>query len=155
MFKERIREALRLAKVNGYTQAKIGEKAGVSPQAVGQWPRTGKVSIRNLAILAHLAGKPLEWFGLNQGDQQFKQIEQEAEALAALATPRSQQALDYITQAAREGRLTEDDLLMLEQIAQRIAAQPAKTTSKGHNTKTTRERIAENVTDADNDTQGT
>lgn len=61
-FKARIREALRLAKENGYTQAKVGEEAGVSPQAVGQWPRSGKVSSSNLAVLARLAGKPLDWF---------------------------------------------------------------------------------------------
>jgi len=62
VFKARIREALRLAKENGHTQADIGDKAGVSPQAVGQWPRTGKVSPTNLAVLARLAGKDLDWF---------------------------------------------------------------------------------------------
>lgn len=62
VFKARVREAIKLAKGNGYTQAKIGEEAGVSPQAVGQWPRTGKVSTTNLAVLARLSGKPLGWF---------------------------------------------------------------------------------------------
>ncbi|GED45233.1 hypothetical protein HME01_10850 [Vreelandella aquamarina] len=61
-FKERIKEAIRLAKGNGHTQAKIGELAGVSPQAVGQWPKSGKISSENLSMLAKLAGRPVEWF---------------------------------------------------------------------------------------------
>ncbi|RKR02620.1 SOS-response transcriptional repressor LexA [Kushneria sinocarnis] len=62
VFKARVKEAIRLAKENGYTQAKIGEEAGVSPQAVGQWSRSGKVSSANLAVLARLAGLTLDWF---------------------------------------------------------------------------------------------
>lgn len=61
-FKARIREALKTAKANGVTQASIAEKAGVSAQAVGQWPRTGKISTQNLAILAQLSGKTIDWF---------------------------------------------------------------------------------------------
>ncbi|MGP9499564.1 LexA family protein [Halomonas sp. AOP43-D1-4] len=61
-FKERIREAIKLAKGNGHTQQNIGELAGVSPQAVGQWPKSGKISNENLSVLARLAGRPIEWF---------------------------------------------------------------------------------------------
>lgn len=61
-FKERIKEAIKLAKKNGYTQQKIGELAGVSPQAVGQWPKSGKISNENLSALSRLAGRPIEWF---------------------------------------------------------------------------------------------
>lgn len=61
-FKERIRQAIKLAKENGYTQQKIGELAGVSPQAVGQWPKSGKISNENLSVLARLARRPIEWF---------------------------------------------------------------------------------------------
>jgi len=61
-FKARLKEGIKLAKNNGYTQAKIGEDAGVSPQAVGQWPRSGKVSASNLSVLARLSGKSLGWF---------------------------------------------------------------------------------------------
>lgn len=61
-FKARIREALKAAKVRGVTQASIAERAGVSAQAVGQWPRTGKISTQNLAILAQLSGKTIDWF---------------------------------------------------------------------------------------------
>ncbi len=61
-FKERIREAIKLAKENGHTQARIGEIAGVSPQAVGQWPKSGKISNESLSVLARLASRPVEWF---------------------------------------------------------------------------------------------
>lgn len=42
------------------------------------------------------------------------------EDLAALATPRSQQALLKIAVAVQEGRLSEEDLVLLEQIADRF-----------------------------------
>lgn len=43
-----------------------------------------------------------------------------ASLLVALATPRSQEALERIARAANEGRLTEADLILLEQIASRF-----------------------------------
>lgn len=43
-------------------------------------------------------------------------------ALLPLATPRSRLALERIIDAARDGRLTDDDLELLAQIARRIAA---------------------------------
>ncbi|MNG14570.1 hypothetical protein D3C84_983350 [compost metagenome] len=43
-----------------------------------------------------------------------------AALIAALATPRSQEALERIARAANEGRLTEADLILLEQIASRF-----------------------------------
>lgn len=61
-FKARIREALKAAKMRGVTQASIAERAGVSAQAVGQWPRSGKISTQNLAILAQVSGKTIDWF---------------------------------------------------------------------------------------------
>lgn len=67
LFKERIQQAIKLAKANGHTQAKIGEMAGVSPQAVGQWPKSGKIANDSLSVLARLAGRPIEWF-YQEGD---------------------------------------------------------------------------------------
>ena len=40
--------------------------------------------------------------------------------LIAMSTPRSRTALDAISRAAEEGRLTEADLLLLQRIAQRF-----------------------------------
>ncbi|WP_090622367.1 helix-turn-helix domain-containing protein [Azotobacter beijerinckii] len=51
---------------------------------------------------------------------------QRAAALAALATPRSQEALERIAKAANEGRLTEADLILLEQIASRLESSGTK-----------------------------
>ncbi|MCB8889958.1 LexA family protein [Vreelandella malpeensis] len=62
LFKDRIRQAIMLAKKEGHTQAAIGEEAGVTPQAVGQWPRSGKITNDNLAVLARLSKTPIEWF---------------------------------------------------------------------------------------------
>lgn len=51
------------------------------------------------------------------------QVSETLDALYALrgkVTPRSRKALDSIEKAANEGRLTEDDVLLLERIAQRF-----------------------------------
>ncbi|WP_223160904.1 XRE family transcriptional regulator [Salinicola aestuarinus] len=65
-FKARIREALKIAKSRGVTQASIAERAGVSAQAVGQWSRSGKISNQRLAVLAQVSGKTLDWFYAEQ-----------------------------------------------------------------------------------------
>ena len=61
-------------------------------------------------------------------DQQYR-VEEHAQELAQLASPRSLRMLNNIAQAAQDGRLTEEDLMLLEQIANRIATRPAE-----HNT---------------------
>ena len=90
VFKARVKAAIRQAKENGYTQAKIGEEAGVTPQAVGQWARSGKVTNANLAILARLAGISLDW---------FYETPRVGEALAALP-----KVGDAYHQSAKSGR---------------------------------------------------
>ncbi|GEK50928.1 LexA family protein [Vreelandella venusta] len=67
-FKDKIRQAIKLAKENGFTQAKIAEQACVSPQAVGQWAKSGKISNESLRVLAHMAGKPIDWFHIDHLD---------------------------------------------------------------------------------------
>lgn len=47
-----------------------------------------------------------------------------AQSLLAIASPRSQEALARIIEAAECGRLTEEDIVLLERIASKIAAAP-------------------------------
>lgn len=68
-----------------------------------------------------------------------------AAALAAIASPRSQEVLARIAKAAEDGRLTEDDLLLLERIAARFEQAPthAPAPERGSNTRL-RERLRKN-----------
>lgn len=47
-----------------------------------------------------------------------------AQSLMAIASPRSQEALARIIEAAECGRLSEEDIILLERIASKIAADP-------------------------------
>ena len=56
-------------------------------------------------------------------DRRMERRSKQAETLAMIATPRSLEALQRINKAAESGLLTEADLLLLDQIAQRITQQ--------------------------------
>ncbi|MDN3525665.1 hypothetical protein QWY79_10360 [Halomonas sabkhae] len=140
---------------------RMHEITGKSANATSKWLKGESIPTQaNLQLLCRWLGVREEWLLLGKGAQHLtteadpaeEHIDpaEQAQELSRFATPRSASALHHIEEAAIAGRLTEDDLILLEQIANRIADQPSKT----NNTKTTRERIAENIKDADNDTQG-
>lgn len=82
-------------------------------------------------------------------------IAQKATVLAALASPRSQAALAKIAQAAESGRLTEQDVLLLEALAERIAApkhpDPATTSSSEGNKVSMRGRFKDKLSSGNSD----
>lgn len=85
-----------------------------------------------MLAIAEWLGISVEWLAYgdeskrpNYSKQQTDdvQVSETLDALYALrgkVTPRSRKALDSIEKAANEGRLTEDDVLLLERIAQRF-----------------------------------
>ena len=64
-----------------------------------------------------------------------------AQSLMAIASPRSQGALAKIIAAAECGRLTEEDIILLERIATKIAGAPSASGTKNTNAKL-REKLA-------------
>ena len=110
---QRIEEALANT---GLKQAKIAELMNVTPQAVNKWIKTGRISKENLRKLAKITGAPLTWLISGNND-----VDTGIEALLNMSTPRSRESLLRIARAAESGRLTEDDLALLEQIAKRFA----------------------------------
>lgn len=88
----------------------------------------------NMLAIAEWLGVRVEWLEYGEGDKrpgasytvQVKEepagaeAKQKAEALIGLATPRSRTALERIASAAEAGRLSEEDLLLLERIAARF-----------------------------------
>lgn len=127
---DRVRRARKHAKL---TQDKLGKAVGLKQATISDLEKGDSRSSAYLAQIAHVCGVDPYWLATGHGSMEAgpqdggasPQVEQEAQALAALASPRSEKALEHIAQAARDGRLTEDDLLLLERIAKRIAAQPA------------------------------
>lgn len=58
---ERIVFAIKAA---GFTQAEVARQLGAKPQTVQGWIKTGTISRDNLAKLARLTGRDIEWFQL-------------------------------------------------------------------------------------------
>ncbi len=78
------------------------------------------------------------------------QLGAEIDALMASATPRSRSALEQIAAAAANGDLSEADLIMLEQIAQRFAGnKPIPAAHEAHNRLRKRLRNDDTSTETD------
>lgn len=133
----------------GITQEQMAERLGVTQGAVGHW-LTGRREPKLIDInrlLGAVGLPPLavadEMYNVQPAPQQPAQLR--AAALAAIASPRSQEVLARIAKAAEDGRLTEDDLLLLERIAARFEQAPthAPAPERGSNTRL-RERLRKN-----------
>lgn len=109
-------------------QARIAKETGVTPKAVSKWMNSESMpSAAKLLALARLLNVRREWLQYGDGGMRLGSAVQESppyakdiEALAGLATPRSLAVLDRLGQAARQGRLTEEDLDLLDRIASRF-----------------------------------
>jgi len=113
---------------------------GISYQAVSQWftGETSNIKNEHLAAIAQEYNSTLDWLISGKGEmivrqqkagtpppEDHTQAVAEIDALMAAATPRSRSALEHIAAAAASGDLSEDDLVMLEKIAQRLAGSKA------------------------------
>ncbi|SJN14850.1 hypothetical protein CZ787_17210 [Halomonas citrativorans] len=115
---------------------RLHELTGKSANAAGKWLKGESMPTpENLQKICHWLNVREEW--LEYGREPMRRgaassepyrVEEHAQELAQLASPRSLRMLNNIAQAAQDGRLTEDDLILLEQIANRIAARPAEKT---------------------------
>ncbi len=118
------------SKSTSYT-AQIAAACGVS--AIWLADRKGEMlDYDHSAVLDSIADEMESAVGLRSipgpelvEQQKNKRTVKLANSLAALASPRSLRALERIIHAADSGRLTEDDVVLLEKIADRIAKGPA------------------------------
>lgn len=145
-FSSRLKQALQFAGQDGYgVGARLAKKLKVTPKAVSKWmngeTRPGHAKRMELA---RWLGVREEWLDYGRGPMQIEAsrsssdlyqsadkpsvtgIEESGalpmspegiDSLINKATPRSRDALMRISRAAEEGRITEDDLLLLERIA--------------------------------------
>lgn len=143
-FKERLKAARQHAELN---QTELAERAGLTQASISDLER-GKSKATVFAVqlaaacnvsarwLAEGAGEMLD-FSLAQDRSSGSAVSsvsdsteaqndafRQGKAVTAQASPRSRLVLEKIADAADAGYLTEDDMLLLETIASRIAAKP-------------------------------
>lgn len=112
---------------------RLAKIAGVTPKAANKWLNAETIPAPDkMHALCVAFGVRREWLEYGEGHKKPNyskqqpddvQVSETLDALYALrgkVTPRSRKALDSIEKAANEGRLTEDDVLLLERIAQRF-----------------------------------
>jgi transcriptional regulator with XRE-family HTH domain len=143
----------------------IASACGISYEAVRQWYAgdTGNIKNENLVAVAEKFDTTVDWLLSGDGDPPCKtsaaparpaqaepdqgaaEVAHHADMLAMAATPRSREILRRIAMAADEGRLTEDDLDLLDQIAARFESrQPDVSTTPATPHQRLREKLKRN-----------
>ena len=116
----------------GGNQAELARAIGRSPSLVWQYLSGHReIGEKFARHVERCLGLPRFWLDREQERDEREErahaalagnadIEREIQELLPAATPRSRGALRRIAQAASEGRLTEEDLELLEKIAERF-----------------------------------
>lgn len=91
-----------------------------------------KFSERIANEIATLSGAITKSSEAPEGDAPFTSTATQARQLAIAASPRSRSALEKIAEAADSGLLSEDDVLLLEVIASRLASHGLASTESPH-----------------------
>jgi hypothetical protein len=152
-FSGRLKQALSHAGIAewgaGTRLAGVTEKTA---KAASKWLNAESMPSRgNMIAIAEWLGVRLEWLAHGEGPMQAGQavveapvamLERASIAMDGIVTPRSRESLQRIAKAAADGRLTDDDMALLDLIAAKIAGQQTPR-PKGPN-----QRIAEKIKDA-------
>lgn len=124
-----------------------------SKQATHKWLRAEAMPEKdNMRLIARVLGVRAEWLEYGHGDMHSSSGTENAEEkesnviadLVAIATPRSRAVLDRIIRAASEGRLTDSDLELLDQIAARFEGTSQALPSAEGSHKRLREKLQNN-----------
>lgn len=156
---------------SGLKKGEVAKVCGVANSAVTQWINGDSKSLKpeNLFALAKATGFNAQWLATGEGPERAQEHDapasepsnvsmavqpnaaDTADLLGLIATPRSRQILARIAKAARDGRLTEDDLDLLDKIAMRfegVAANPSGEQNAG-----SLQRLRDKLTKNDRDSQ--
>lgn len=137
-FAARLKEALSDSGINDWgAGVRLAEIAGVTPKAASKWLCAESMPGRNnMAKISGALGVRAEWLEYGEGPIRPGDSSEGGKVIAALTgSPRSRAILHSLTTAAAEGRLSDQDLELLDAIAQRLAhADSAQSTpmNQGH-----------------------
>lgn len=171
-FVARLKKALSHAGIPEWgAGARLAEIAGRTAKAASKWLNGEAMPGRaNMIAIASALKVRTEWLQYSDGDMLENRadassmasavnrpsqndgaasnsalIEEHAAWLADIATPRSREVLARIASAARTGRLTDEDLNLLDQIAARFEARsPAQGSTAQGSHKRLRDRLQKN-----------
>ncbi|WP_208845263.1 helix-turn-helix domain-containing protein [Azotobacter salinestris] len=119
----------------------IADACGISYEAVRQWfsGNTGSIRNENLIAIAETFDTTIDWLLAGDGEPPHRAPAEgggtllaehvPSLSLDAIASPRSRLFLERIASAAAEGRLSEDDLALLDQIATRLESASGRAVS--------------------------
>lgn len=123
-------------KLAGLSQAQLAVACGWKSQSrVGNYEaNTREPTLADLEKLARAlkVSVPVLTYGsgdLEPSEKQLRDIRERSAIAAALASPRSREILESITQAAEDGLLTDEDVELLEMVVQRIMARAVALTT--------------------------
>lgn len=102
----------------GVSDTEVADSCDVTKQAVSQWFKTGNISVERFPIIANLLNCSID--ELLTGKVEASRAEQLAKNLQGVATTKSLTVLKRIQRAAAEGKLCEEDLVLLDAIAKRF-----------------------------------
>lgn len=119
----------------------IADACGISYEAVRQWfsGNTGSIRNENLIAIAETFDTTIDWLLAGDGEPPHRAPAEgggtllaehvPSLSLDAITSPRSRLFLERIASAAAEGRLSEDDLALLDQIATRLESASGRAAS--------------------------
>lgn len=118
-------------KAKGLTQEVLGKIVGVGKSSVSQWENglTKKMDGTNMVLTAKALGVSPDWLATGKGEKQLSQPNTNFSSLMAVASPKTHAILETLEKAYQQGRLTEDDLKLLDSIAKRLISETPKTQS--------------------------
>jgi len=139
--------ALFLKKKNelNLSQKKIADAAGISAPAVNLYFKgANALNLQFAMVLSRILEEPIEKFSerlerqrlqISNEDRSYssrQEVDSNSRHLAMDASPRSRSALEKIAGAAESGLLSEEDMLLLEVIADRLSSRKADQSESPH-----------------------
>ncbi|MDH0100093.1 helix-turn-helix domain-containing protein [Stutzerimonas stutzeri] len=143
-FVARLKKALAHAGIPEWgAGVRLAEMTGKTPKASSKWWNAESMPGRaNMVAIANELGVRVEWLQYGEGamvapaentescvgeDSPARSATAEqANLLAMITTPRSRRALERIARAAAQGRLTDEDVQLLDRIAARFESAPTE-----------------------------
>jgi len=113
----------------GMTAPEFQRAVGIQSQHWTNWKNRG-IPKDKLSIVSKIIGKPVDW--ILTGNATAPQAAIDIAGLMPYASPATQEILKTLERGLKEGRLTQDDIQLLETIAKRLIASGKQSASPSY-----------------------